>query len=393
MFSKISFFYLLCIFQFNHIFSQKIKLENDFVLNCKFSEKSTLKKVYFSYINGKGLSVNDSASVMNNTFVFKGNISTPTSAIIYKDPNSMFSENNSARFYIDPVKMHMIVNPTSFEVIELKGSKSQIDYVKLKDLKRNFFEIQKITSISLTNYYKEIKDTKDTLAINEIEKKIDSLKSIYYKNEVDEANINMKFAKENLNSFVVPYILLRTLNRDNSHYKDINSVFVRLDDQVKKSLEGIELQKALFNIKSSAIGAKAPSFSLNDVNGNTVSLENLKGKCLLLDFWASWCAPCREDFPFVKELYQNNKDKGFDVVSISYQDKIEAWKKAITKENIELWINISIEENKSDIAKYYAIQAIPLKILIDKNGIIIGRWVGQSEENNKEISERIKETL
>lgn len=219
------------------------------------------------------------------------------------------------------------------------------------------------------------------------------MQNIYNQNELNEVNINVKFASENLNSFVIPTTLLYSLDRNISKYKEIDSVFLKVDNSVKASFNGKKLKKTLFNLKNSSVGSKAPSFLLKDINGTLISLENFKGKYVLIDFWASWCAPCRSDFPFVKELYKNYKDKGFEIVSISYHDEVNAWKKAITKESTELWTNISIEENKSNTAEDYYVTSIPLKILIDKNGIIIGRWNGKNEQHNNEIQKILEKSF
>ena len=381
------------IFNFSLSFSQKEAKNNYFELNGTFTKSIPIKKIFISYLNSKDIMVKDSIEIIDNEFTINGIIDFPTQLFICKNRNYRYSENEYANVYIEPKKMKLTLNPSNFSILEFTGSKSQIEFSKLNGLKKNFYEAQKSTYLLAKSYYEQIQKSKDSIFIKEIEKKSDELAEVREKNNKEEFKINLKFAKENLKSFIVPYLLNFSFNSNNdaNSFKKINTIYEKLDNSVKKSPDGLKLGKTLFNKKNSGIGSKAPNFSLKDINGNLVSLEKLKGKCVLIDFWASWCAPCRADFPFVKDIYNKNNKNGFEVISMGYMDKVDSWKKAIVKENTESWINISIEENKSETAKEYFVTAIPAKILIDKNGIIIGRWIGQSENTINEIQKKLNE--
>ncbi|HBK82671.1 MAG TPA: TlpA family protein disulfide reductase [Flavobacterium sp.] len=152
------------------------------------------------------------------------------------------------------------------------------------------------------------------------------------------------------------------------------------------------MAERLLDFKNSRIGSLAPDFILKDVNRKTVRLSSFhKNQYVLIDFWASWCSSCREDFPFLKELYTKYKDQGLEFISISIDENPQSWKKAIEKEKIEIWKQISTKENKSTIEDTYVVTAIPVKILIDKEGIIIGRWVGGGSEKETAIEKMITE--
>jgi thiol-disulfide isomerase/thioredoxin len=128
------------------------------------------------------------------------------------------------------------------------------------------------------------------------------------------------------------------------------------------------------------------------VNANLLQLSSYKNnKYVLLDFWASWCGPCREDFPFLKEMYSKYQHKGFEIISVTKDEKLDLWRATIQKENVEKWKHFSIKENKSTIENTYAVTGIPVKILIDKDGNIIGRWIGSSAEIKAEIENMITE--
>ncbi|MNY50209.1 Thiol-disulfide oxidoreductase ResA [compost metagenome] len=116
-------------------------------------------------------------------------------------------------------------------------------------------------------------------------------------------------------------------------------------------------------------------------------------KYVLIDFWASWCEPCRDDLPFLKDTYEKYKDKGFEIISISRDKNLNSWRKAIADEKIGLWKHISVAENQTKIEDNYLVTAIPVKILINKRGEIIGRWKGSGDENKMELKKILEKTF
>jgi peroxiredoxin len=125
------------------------------------------------------------------------------------------------------------------------------------------------------------------------------------------------------------------------------------------------------------VGEKAPEITLPALTGELISLSSQKGKVVLVDFWASWCAPCMEEQPELKALYKqyNNSestDKKFEIFGVSLDSKKPAWKAAIKKYNIK-WIQVSdLKFWTSPIAKTYEIEALPFNVLLNKEGIIVG---------------------
>ena len=165
-----------------------------------------------------------------------------------------------------------------------------------------------------------------------------------------------EYIRKNPSYSEAPKLLLFRIKRREGIklYDEINTLYKNLAIEVKKSEKGIELNQALIEFANSRIGSNAPPFFLKDINKKIISLGQFENKgYVLIDFWASWCAPCRQDFPFLKEMYSKYKDKGLNIISISRDEKIDSWKNAIVKDNIEFWTHISIKENNSDIEKKY----------------------------------------
>jgi peroxiredoxin len=118
-------------------------------------------------------------------------------------------------------------------------------------------------------------------------------------------------------------------------------------------------------------GADAPDIVLPDVNGKTVKLSDFKGKVVLVDFWASWCGPCRMENPNVVRMYNAYKDKGFEILGVSLDKDRNAWLEAIQKDGLR-WTQVSdLKYWQSDAAKLYNVTGIPYTVLVGKDGKII----------------------
>ncbi|MEO7313389.1 MAG: TlpA disulfide reductase family protein, partial [Chitinophagaceae bacterium] len=135
-------------------------------------------------------------------------------------------------------------------------------------------------------------------------------------------------------------------------------------------------------IKNTSPGAMALNFTQNDTNGKPISLSSFKGKYLLIDFWASWCAPCRAENPNVVKAYNAYKTKGFEILGISLDDNKADWLAAIKKDNLT-WIQVSdLKGWQNRVAEQYGVQSIPTNFLLDKDGNIIATNLrGESLEN------------
>ena len=254
--------------------------------------------------------------------------------------------------------------------------------------------IQDSISKIISDYNEKIKSSNDSINTSKLNSKLDDLWSIYDGSLRTEVENDLKFARINQNSIEALKLIASRMTRQEgmNFYDTYESVFQNFSEKIKSSTEGIEMREKLKYFKQSKKGSIAPEFSFKDINGENISLKDYKDKkYILIDFWASWCSPCRQELPYIKELYKKYGSKGFEIISITKDENLENWKRAILKEKIDVWKQISILENNNSIEKDYFVFGIPHKILIDKNGVIIGKWKGSGGKNQAELENLLKE--
>jgi peroxiredoxin len=141
-----------------------------------------------------------------------------------------------------------------------------------------------------------------------------------------------------------------------------------------QDVPGIDnLQTNLTRMKSRMVGGEAPDFAQNDPDGNPIQLSDLRGKVVLLDFWASWCGPCRRENPNVVKLYEAYKDKGFEILGISLDKDKGRWLQAIEKDGLK-WLHVSdLKGWKNEVGQLYGVSSIPHTVLLDAEGRIIAQ--------------------
>ena len=166
--------------------------------------------------------------------------------------------------------------------------------------------------------------------------------------------------------------------------------FNRFTEKVKNSDLARQAREEIVVRKATAPGVVAPDFTLNDPEGKPVTLSSLRGQYVLVDFWASWCKPCRQGIPGLKELYAKYHDKGFEILGVSDDIKEEAWKTALAEENMP-WIHVCDEfpekYKPSRVGTLYGVHYIPSYFLLDKEGRIIGKM------DHDELAAKLAELL
>lgn len=169
-------------------------------------------------------------------------------------------------------------------------------------------------------------------------------------------------------------------------YEDIAPLYAVLSPAMKSSMQGKALSERIELLKRSALGTPMLAFTQADVDKKMVSFSSFKGKYVLVDFWASWCGPCRQENPHVLKEYNKYKDKNFTVLGISLDDNEEKWKKAIKDDGMP-WTQLSdLKGFKNEVSSYYGIMGIPSTLLVDPNGLIIAK-----DLRGESLTEKLKE--
>lgn len=189
----------------------------------------------------------------------------------------------------------------------------------------------------------------------------------------DEREI--EFARNNPSSFF-SVIGLSDASVMDMDPERIEPIFLAIDEKMRNTAEGKALAGRIAAAQATRIGGVAPDFTQNTPDGRAVSLSDFRGKYLLLDFWASWCGPCRhENCTVVVKAYAKYKDRGFEVLGVSLDDQNskKAWMQAIAADSLT-WANVSdLKGMDNEAAKLYGIQAVPQTFILDPRGVIVAK--------------------
>lgn len=248
----------------------------------------------------------------------------------------------------------------------LYNAGNRINYYELKldSINKQFKEFQKsgadIEKLSpLRDEYSRINKEKDDFIINFINSNSESLACLFFIDKIDIGE-----------HFKVYDSLDRSLNKKHPENVYVKNLHARVESE-----------------RNLAIGSVAPNITLPDPDGNMKSLSSLRGKIVLIDFWAAWCGPCRRENPHVVKLYSQYHDKGFDVFGVSLDRSRESWLNAIESDGLT-WTQVSdLKYWQSEAAKLYQVKSIPHTMLIDRDGKIIAKKLrGEAlEEKLKEL--------
>lgn len=323
---------------------------------------------------------NDSAIVKDGKFRITGTVTEQVTAYInlIKATSVAHGElegNNDANdFFLEPTTIKIKSADGTMKNTSIKGGPGQSELLVLKEQLKPYEAKLVPISDSMMQYFLK----KDDAGVDKFRK---LSRPVY-----DEMNtVKRAFVLAHPDSY-----LSLSLVKENSFIIDVETfepLLNALSTRVKNTPVAKSMAARLDVAKRTAVGRKALDFTQPDTTGTSVSLSAFKGKYVLVDFWASWCGPCREENPYLVKVYQQYGGKDFEIISISLDSQKAAWLKAIAEDGLK-WLHVSdLQGPKNEVAKQYDVRAVPQNFLIDPDGVIVAKNLraNQLEEKLKAV--------
>jgi thiol-disulfide isomerase/thioredoxin len=372
--------FLLILLSFQYLYSQPVK--DHFILNGKIMGVDN-RTIYLSYYDEDSQTgKSDSSFIRNGLFSFSGKLKQPAVAFIALKKGEAFAL-NATNIFLEPGKMNIDIELNKFDNAHMTGSSIQNDYEQIMGEKKKIKSGYPKLFDSSGYAYKDL----DASLSEKLEIIYDGLDQVEY-----------DYFTKHPTSYLTAYLLqyqARNLSQDS-----LALFYNRLGEDLKRHVVTDNIRSRLKNKKVGTIGTIAPKFFAKDTSGNDFYSGFIKGKYILLDFWASWCVPCRQNSPYLIELYKKYKDKGLRIVGIADDRDLSKWKDAIEKDKTNIWTHVQRGANPdlkikglsdvNDVNEKFNISTLPTYILIDTNGIIIGRFQDDISDLNKLLQTLLK---
>lgn len=342
-----------------------------FVLDGKIAG-TTSDIMVLNYLDSLGQNRTDTVAVENGCFRFRGGIKEPTPAMLSNGkPIRSSGDRHYVNLWLEPGAMRYEAAGNDLQLYTLAGSETDADAQELNE---------------------RLAPLVEQLKALQAPSGVDAERLFWLRDSLGNAykRIQLDFVVNRPDSYITPGLMRMFVIEMNPD--ELQAYYDRWTEEVKQSPAGKEIAGEIRKLRAGSPGAVAPLFAGTDVNGKEFRLADLRGKYVLLDFWATWCKPCRASNPHLKALFKKYHVKGLEVVCVADDDgNAVRWREAVEEDEIGEFHHVlrglkrlkDGYDKSGDIHGMYGIHTLPTKFLIDREGIIVGRYGGGGSEEEK----------
>ena len=323
-------------------------------------------KAIIATVNGSSLDTLAKADVKNGSFEFTGNVSEPTGAYIM-----VIGQRGAIPFMLENANITVNAGQAGLTVTGSEGQKIYDQFM----------------AINATAQQEAMKLQQEYQAANGDQAKMQAVQEAYAKLMTDAQAKETELIKANPDYYVSTFVIVSSMGQ--MEYEQLKERYNLLGEKAKASAQGKAIAAQIAKLESTAIGQIAPNFTITTPEGESISLYDIKGKVKLIDFWASWCGPCRGENPHVVEIYKEYHPKGLEIFGVSLDNNKEAWVKAIADDGLVWKHGSDLKGWQSAPAQLYSVTGIPHTVLLDENNKIIAKNL-RGDELKQKIAELLK---
>lgn len=341
-----------------------------FTINGTVEGETTGNALLIKQANSK-LDTLAKAPIAEGKFVLTGTVAGLTDAYLVFE-----GKRGGIPVFVDNTVITATLNFNNPAENKIEGTEAQKLYNEYVAIQNEARKGQK----DLYKAYNEAAQANDQAKMEEVSKQFDQI-------DKDASEKQDALTKANADTYVAAYMLATQMSR--LEFEDLSAKYELLGTNAKASEPGKKVAERMKKLSAVAIGQKAPNFTLNTPEGKPLSLYDVKGKVKVIDFWASWCGPCRGENPNVVAMYKELHPKGLEILSVSLDNDKDAWLKAIEDDQLT-WNHVSdLKGWQCEAAQLYAVNGIPHLVVLDENNVIVAKNLRGEELKNK-VAELLK---